>query len=79
MSAASGVILGVTKLILRALGGYQSSGRAWFNRRTTNLIGLAVVALYTGGVGLRLAWLNGWIEWLRRPPCQSPRRMTSPD
>jgi hypothetical protein len=63
--AGSAAILGVTKLILHALGGYQSSGRDWFNRRNTNLIGLAIVALHTVGVGLRLAWQNGWLEWLK--------------
>jgi hypothetical protein len=67
-TAASALILGVTKLILRLLGGYQSSGRDWFSRRTTNLIGLSIGALYTGGVGLRLAWQNGWLDWLTTAP-----------
>lgn len=62
---ASALILGAGKLIARFLGGYASSGREWFNRRTTNLIGLVIVVLFTCGEGFRLAWRNGWFDWLR--------------
>jgi hypothetical protein len=61
---ASAIVLGVGKLMLRYLGGYPSSGREWFSGRTTNLVGLGMLALYAGGGAVRLAWQSGWLQWL---------------
>jgi hypothetical protein len=57
---ASAALLG---LAARFFGGYESSGREWFNRRTTNWIGLAILALRTGGGVLRLAWHSGLLDY----------------
>ena len=61
--SVAAMILGGVRLLMRLLGTPVRSGRDWFIRRGTNLVGLAILLLYTCGIGTMLAWRFGWLPF----------------